>query len=257
MKTFKLLKLSALNKIILTTLAAITAVFVIQIIMMGRILNSSSRNTAITMYEAHVIHITEMIGGSLRSINNSLELIQQMIAMLDPHSPYAPVVSERIMLGMMDLKKNVYNSWFVFDKGLFHEDKYFIRDYVRHDGNIVRVDDWHIESRLDDPQSSPWFFEPFTTGNKFFESMSRYDYDYGFGETPVYTFTISVPILADGQIIGVCGMEIIFDDMFTLIDVTREREGWTVMLLSPGMTILHGSKHELLYQNLSDFSFKH
>ncbi|MCL2070104.1 MAG: ATP-binding protein [Treponema sp.] len=254
MKTSKLLKLSAINKIILVTLAAITAVFILQILMLGRILISSGRNNAITMYEAHVIHITDLIGGNLLSINNSLDLTQQMLAMLDPNSPYADIVAGRILFGMMELKENIYNAWFVFDKGLFCQDRYFIRDFIRHDGIIVEIDSQQIESLLEEPQDAAWFWQPFTTGNRFFDDVSLYDYRLGDGQ--IYTSTISVPIAAEGRIVGVCGIDFIYEDMFSLIDIHREMEGWTVLLLSPDMTILHGPRRELLYQNLEDFPFR-
>ena len=72
-------RLSTLNKVILTTLVSVLIVFTLQVILVGRVLLSGSRNTARSLYAIHVDHIADSIRSNMGFISNVLSITQQFL----------------------------------------------------------------------------------------------------------------------------------------------------------------------------------
>jgi signal transduction histidine kinase/CheY-like chemotaxis protein/HPt (histidine-containing phosphotransfer) domain-containing protein len=81
-------KISTLNKIILTTVLSVSVVFVLQLIIVGRMLLSQSANTTRLLYELYVGRITETIRsniGFLSGVSGVETVYQDMIKLGDIH----------------------------------------------------------------------------------------------------------------------------------------------------------------------------
>ncbi|MCL2705625.1 MAG: ATP-binding protein [Spirochaetaceae bacterium] len=250
----KLPKLSTLSAVIIITLFSVSVVFFLQVVMAGRILVASSRTTSRLLYQIHASRITDSIRRNMDFISDVLYLSHQLFAEFDTHSSDVEALTEKTLIEMINLSPNVYSAWCIIEKGAYFEDRYYIKDFVKHEGVLIEVDSSHLESDLEDPENAPWYFESLLSGEIHFDDIDLYDY--GIGEDPIYSSTISIPIKSNGEVIGVCGIDIIYQDMFDLTDIYEENKGWTVLLLTQDMTILHGPDPELIYKNLSDYPFK-
>jgi len=254
MKKRKLPRLSTLNKAILTTLLSVSVVFILQVMIAGNILLTNSRNATRGLYSVHVNRITDSIMSNVSFLSNLLKFAQQSFKALDPQSGNTETLAEKTLLAMIDMSPSIYSVWLVLEKGMYYEDNYYIKDFVLHNDVLIEVDPAHLKNDLKDQESASWYFEPLTTGRPFF--VDAYLYDYGIGVEPIYTSTISVPIIVNGKIIGVCGVDFVYHEMLDLTIIHEERQGWTVMLLTQDMTILHGQSSEKIYKNLDDFPFR-
>jgi len=187
-------------------------------------------------------------------LSNLLKFAQHSFKALDPRSGNTEALVEKTLLAMIDMSPSIYSLWLVLEKGAYYEDRYYIKDFVLHNGVLIEIDPAHLKNDIKEKENAPWYFVPLITGKPFF--VDAYLYDYGIGVEPIYTSTISVPIIANGKIKGVCGLDFVYHDMLDLNLIHEERQGWTVMLLTQDMTILHAQSSEIIYKNLADFSFK-
>ena len=256
----KHLRLSTMNKAILTTLAAVFLIFSLLVIVAANIAFTSRLNTGKQMDEDRSKYIADSVTANFFYVASMLSLTQQSLAELDVNSNIVNISSDKILRAMMDLNPSVYDAWFIFEKGVFKdaydEDLYFIKEYMRYEGGIIEVIRPGDEENLEDPDENPWYAVPFLTGEPYFDYVDLYDYDTG--EGAIYTATISVPITANGEFIGVCGVDIIYDGMLeasVFNDHSQGNNASITLLLSRDMRILHSQDFDLINKNLADFPF--
>jgi len=182
-----------------------------------------------------------------------LNLTQQSLSSFDPHLEESVAAADRTMTAMLFLSPNVHNVWFIFNKGVYFEDRHYAKDYIKFNGSFLEVENLDSVEDLENPAITPWYYEPLVTGKPYFNHIDYYDY--GTGEGPIYNGTISVPINANGKIIGVCGIDIIYDGMINLIPTADEKMEHTQLLMSKDMTILHSPDIKMIRKNLGDFHF--
>jgi len=179
---------------------------------------------------------------------------QRSLASLDFTSENSKILADEALLNLMDYDENIYCAWFIYEKGIFSDDKRYAKDLIRHNGVLQEVEDYDSDEDLDDPEISPWFYEPLTTGKLYFDYVGLYEY--ATGDKPIYTGTISLPIILNGEIIGVCGVDIIYRNMLhQLVSYNADRDGM-LMLLSKDLVILNAPDSDIIYTNLSDFPFR-
>ena len=245
--------MSTINKVILSTLITVFIVFSLMTVLVARMLLRDTMETAKRMDRAHAEHIVHSVRSNLNNLVSLLNLTQQSLELLDPYSAEARLSADRALLTMMDFDQNVYCAWFIFKKGVYYDVRHYSREYIKQGGRILEFENFSTEDDLEDPGITPWYNEPLTTGKPFFDYVGIYEY--ATGDEPVYTGTLSVPIVTDGKIIGVCGVDIIYQGMLDEIAAYEEDMAWTLMLLGSDMTILHAPERGMIYRNLSDYSF--
>ncbi|MDR0312558.1 MAG: response regulator [Treponema sp.] len=247
-------RMSTTRKVLLTTLCAVSAVFCLIIVLVVNILLASSINTAKNKDADHAKYITYSVKKSFDYITGLLDFTQQTLASLDHPSDEAKATADKTLFTMIDLSPNVYCAWFIFMEGIYYEDRHYTKDYIRSNGVLLDIEDYNSEEELEAAIVSPWYHVPLTTGKPYFDYVGPYDY--GTGEGPIYTGTISVPIISNGKTIGICGVDITYEGIFNLAEVFEETPVFTLMLLSQDMTILHATVNENIAQNLKDFYFE-
>ena len=245
---------STINKVILTTLSGVFIVFSLMTILVANILLKNSIDIAKRVDKVHAVKIADSVRESMGFVTNLLKLTQQSLGSIDPDSADAKSLADKAMLAMMELAPNSYGGWFIFEKGIYYKDSYYSKDFINHNGVLKEVENYYSAEDLENPEVSPWHTEPLTTGQPFFDYVGLYDTDHD--NEPIYTGTVSVPIIANGKIVGVCGVDIIYEDMLSQINNNEEELVWILMLLSKDMTILHAPERDFIYKNLSDFLFK-
>ncbi|MCL2154723.1 MAG: ATP-binding protein [Leptospirales bacterium] len=240
------------NKIILSTLASIFIVFALTIILMTNILFFKNIEHVKNLDIENSVQITDLLKKDFNHTIRLLNFSQELISKLDFRSGTIGESTKNILISMLNLDPNIYCTWFILKKGIL-KDSLFIKEYINLNGKVAECDRLSKEEALKDPNTAPWYFEPLTTGETYFSPKFYYDYN----DKSEYTAIISVPVLLNGKIIGVCGVNIPYKNIIDLIiDEFHKKYNRIVILLSQDMTILHAHDDKLINKNLADFPFK-
>jgi len=247
-------RISTTNKVILTTLSAVFIVFCLMTVLVTKILHKNSIVTANRLDIAHAEHIVHSASQNFAFVTGLLNFTQQSLASLYPHLSEAKGSADKTLLAMMDLNPNVCCAWFIFEKGVYYEDRYYSREYTKRDGVLMEAENFISEEDLAKAEVSPWYTEPIRTGKPYFNYFGSHHY--AAGEEPLYSGTVSVPIMANGEIIGVCGVDIVYLGILEIVDVHEETPEWTLMLLGKDLTVLYASEQGMIYGNLAEMQYK-
>ena len=246
------------KNIILTTLAAVAVIFAIMVILVLNFLSVRSIDRAKTENINDAYHITLTLRDNLNYLSQLLSLTQESLTTLDYRSEQAVVTAaaDHVLTTILDLAPEIHCAWLIFEKGVCFEDKPYIREYIKQDGSIIESFSINEETITEAPGSASWYFEPLTTGEVFLNTAELFKYSVG--EEPVYAATVSMPIYAGGNIIGVCGIDILYSDILEITYESHDRHsrGRGITLLSQDMTVLHAFDKQLINSNLSDLAFK-
>ena len=245
-------RISTINKAIVTTLTIVTIIFSLMIILVGNILHAASIDNIKKMEKAHAEHIVHSVRVNLNNVTSILNLTQQSLGMLVPYSDDKKVLAERDLLTMLDISPNIICSWFIFNKGVFYEDRYYSKEFFRQDGVLLVSENFSTDEEFKSSETSPWYVGPLETGKPFFDYAGLYENPDG---EHIYTGSLSVPIFSYDGIIGACGVDIIYQGMLDQIYTHNEDDAWMLMLVGNDMTILHAPRQEMIYKNLSDYQF--
>ena len=249
-------RMSTTNKVILTTLLSVVIVFCLMTALITRTLHYNSIDTANRIDSAHAEHIVHSASQNFAYVTGLLNFAQQSLASLYPYSGDSEDSADKTLLSIMDLNPNVCCAWFVFDKGVYYDDRHYTRGYTKSDGIIMQEEEGFIsEEVLEKAEAIPWYTEPLKTGKPHFNYYGSHEP--AFGEWPVYTGTVSVPILANGEIIGVCGVDINYMGILEILDIHEEIPEWTLLLLSNDLTVLYSSDQDMIHKNLDEIQFTH
>ena len=246
-------KAATINRIIVTTLVAVIVVFALTIVFF---LNFTATNSIERAKAADVNDVTQMtllLKDNFDFMSRMLKLTQESLAALDfrSESANAGESANHILSAMLDLNPDVHCAWFIFKKGIYYDDKLYVREYVQQDGVINESFSLNAVEISNNPDNALWYFEPLATGEIYFTIAEPYKYS-GNDEF-VYAATISMPISANGEIIGVCGIDILYSEIIDLLYGANKRQNSDIMLLSQDMTILHAPDSSLINKNLADF----
>ena len=246
--------ITTLNKVMLTTITVVFLVLSLFLALSANILYRTNMNRAKDTYADRAERVASLIRDKIDFTTSLLHLTQQSLAELDPDSRDAGVTAEKILLAMMNLNPGVYSAWFIFEPDVYLKEEHYIKGYIRQDGIINELPPEKTIEELRSPEDSPWYYEPLSTGIAYFDNLGLYDY--GIGEGLIYTATVSVPISVNGNAIGVCGVDILYQEMFDMFDLSAKKPDSFLVLTSTDMTILHAPRSDLIYSNLADFPFE-
>ena len=245
---------STLNQVVLTTLISVFVVFSLTIALMTNTLFNRSIERAKNTDMLNTMQVTDVLKIYFNNLAQLLTSTQKSLAEIDFRSKTADVHADSVLIGTLELNRDLYSIWFVLNKNVYHENDLLIGEYVRHDGKIVKSFSLSAEKILERPETARWYYEPLTTGKPYYGAIELLDY--GTGEGTVSVATVGIPILSDGIIIGVCGADMFYDDMFIdIIHNLHEEQNRVVNLISNDLTILHGYDHSNNGKNLADFPY--
>ena len=247
------LRMSTSGRMILATLVFVALSFIAMILIVVNILFSSSVEQLKKADTENANRLTASMKESFDSTARFLSLAQRSFGELDIFDDNAHESIGKILTTLLELNPDAHSAWVAVEPGIHHEDRHCVTEYLQLDGSIVANTHTKIGEYLITPGAAPWYHEPLRTGNPHIETLRLYDYGNGHGT--VYNATISVPILAQGNIIGVCGIDVIYKDMLDLLSL-QDEQNRAVMLLTPSMTVLHAADSELIGKNLADFAYE-
>ena len=243
-----------MNLIVLVTIAAVFLVFTLSITFAARAMFNNSVENAKDTDINNTTQVAYVLRDNFDNLAQLLNLSQKSIGEIDFHSPGADASAEQIVLNLMDIRPDVYSMWYVLDKGVVFEDEFYIREYVNQNGKIAGGASLTPENLNDRTETATWYYKPWTTGQPYYELI---DYvDVGAGGAPVPTAKVSAPIVINGQIAGVCGVSMFYEDMLIgVIHDLHTEQGRVVNLISRDLIILHSFDHDYNGQSLADFGY--
>jgi signal transduction histidine kinase/FixJ family two-component response regulator/HPt (histidine-containing phosphotransfer) domain-containing protein len=257
MSKIKLHWVSAVNKAMLITLASMILIFAL---MTGLAVNSvyrSNLNILQNQDELHAKHTALLVQDSFKYITGMLTLVQESLEPMNLSVEQERQTADGLLTAMMELNPNVMDAWFAFKRDVYEPGLYYVREFIRRNGVIENVPrDWD-DGTLEDTGKNPWIAEPLATGEVYFDGVGSYDYGSGIGE--VYTATLALPILGTDResggetVVGVCGIDIQYRDMFLPIDSPETVQTHTTVLLSDDMRILHAHDPALVGSYLTEY----
>jgi len=196
--------------------------------------------------------ITERINNDHENVRALLEWVSDRLLAADPTAPNAVDEISEFIESLLTATPYVHCIWFSFEPGSFLPDARFSIDYVKSDEGIV----WHFDfddDLLHDPELAPWYYIPFSTGEIWFETADLYDYEIGTGY--MFTDTVSMPLIRDGEIIGVAGIDTLYVNQFRFVgekDIENER---LLLLLTQSGEIVYSSDNRFLTESIFDMPY--
>ena len=255
MKKSRSQRLSTLNRVILTTLIAVSIVFTMLIALVSNVLLTNSTKTAKSMYQNHADYIIQAVKDNMNFMASMLSFTQQSLGLLDFNANDFDIAADQIVKAMMDLSPNVYCSWFGFEKGIHNPNKRYTKKYIRNKGVVTEIADPDDLDTLDNTEISPHYANPLKNRHAHFNYLRLYDY--GIGEGKIYTATVSVPILSpDGTPIGVCGVDVLYKGIFEHSVPRDSEDKLNVMLLSEDMNVIYADDDQFLLKNIFNLGLR-
>jgi len=239
----------------LFTLSVIVLVSGIQ---MAFIANFLFGKTAAAARET-VDNYTEQIANSIKdAIKDALNLVkysQNALSGISPGTPESDAEIDRILRLMLELNPNLYASWAMFTDDITSPEARNRKLWLNRNGAIAEIT--NIES-LKAADGEPWYEKPLINGKGYIGAHGFDDPNHN--EEIIYTAAVSVPIISNGKIVGVCGVNIVINSVLELIyrfEMERQRRA---ILLGDDMTILYTPGKEIMGSNivaskLSDYPF--
>jgi len=213
-------------------------IFFLLVFTINRVVYDTISETAI---DTSVMFADEIAG----RINNDhynnrvlLELVSYRLLSIDPSSPTAMTEISDLIEPLLIAKPYVYCIWFTFEPDEFLPGELFSIDFIKRDEGIIKVFNLDVDE-LHDPIKAPWYYMPFSTGKVWFETADFYDY--GVGDGYKYTDTVSMPLKRGGRIIGVAGIDTLYEDQFRFVgnnDIENERR--LLLLTQAGEVVYSG-----------------
>ncbi|MDR1702634.1 MAG: response regulator, partial [Sporomusaceae bacterium] len=137
--------------------------------------------------------------------------------------------------------------------GEFFPDRRFTMDYIKSGGKIHAFADLDNDI-LYDPVQAPWYFNPYYNGETWFGSADYYDYELGEGWQ--YTDTISAPLRRGGKIVGVVGIDTLYETTFNFLQDQQVANEQFVLLLDENGDIVYASNGDFIKKSILDLPFK-
>jgi len=251
MRRFFIQKIPTTKKIILSTVIFVAVVFIAAILIVVNFSLSNSIERAKKTDTENANRLTASLSNSFDSATRLLGLAQQSFAELNFSDGIAHESVGNILTTILDLNPDVRSAWFVAEPGIHHEGRHCITEYLRRDGSIVTNNIDTIAEYLRTKETAPWYYIPLTTGDAHIETLGLYDY----GDGLVYNAVICMPIFSDSEIVGVCGIDIVYRDILDIPSLQPETNS-AVNLISHSMTVLQSNDQEIVGKSLSNLQYE-
>ena len=255
MKKPGLKKLPTIKRTVLITIVSVTLIFAVMIGITLNLLFRGDINRAKAEDAVDAMNITLSLRENLDYMSKLLILAQESIKSFDLRSGREQAIeyTDRVMESMLDLASSVHCAWCIFNKGVYLEDELLIREYIKENGEATKATGMDPDSVLNNTDGAPWYFEPLTTGEVYFAAavMSSHNIVNNHG----YSMTISAPVYEGGEIIGVLGFELLYEEVLASIFDLHDWKSRIIMLLDQDMTVLHTNDHVSVNLKLSDLRY--
>ena len=255
MKKTGLKKLPTINRTVLTTVASITLIFAVMIGVSLNLLYRGNIDRAKAVDAADAMNITTSLRENLDYMSRLLILAQDSVTAHDLQSETESLNEsvDRILATMLDLDSSVHCVWCVINKGANNQDEPYISEFLKTDGKVFEASRVSPAVILSDPGNAPWYYLPMTTGEVYFSASTVCFHS--IDNEHDYSMTISAPVYAGGEIIGVFGIDILYKEALSSIFNIHEWHDKVIMLLDQDLTVLYSNDRGLIKRTLADLGY--
>ena len=195
--------------------------------------------------EIFAAQTAKQINDGFQSMQILLKVLGGHLANINYNDPQADEYTSQWAKSVVKTAPNIYSVWYSFEPDGFSVGRRHARDLVRFGDTIIVKKDFN-EDDLMNPITAPWYYFPFTTQRMWFEVADLYDYKLGAGKQ--YTGTVSKPIFRDGRVVGVVGVDMLYDSIFSLLD-------YRMMIITQRGYIAYSKNRDLLNLSILDKDF--
>ena len=212
----------------------------------------AAKNMVLSYTERIAVSMKDVLGG----VVYQMRYIREMFGDMDAKSPASIERADRALRDMFKISPDAYCAWYVLAEPGRPGAVTAKKAYVNVGGIVSEIQD---TSFLADPAGEPWYSRPFAGGGKFVGTV-RFAPRTPDGD-PVYTAVASLPLTnAEGKIVGVCGMNIVYKSVIEVIYKFQKEKKSRALLLGNDMAILYAPGKEALQvdtrdRKLRDFPF--
>ena len=196
--------------------------------------------------------IAERINDDHDNTRALLEWVSDRLITVDPSNPNAVTEISDFLHSLLVATPYLHCIWFVFEADGFYENEHLSMDFVRSDGEIILLFDLDLDI-LHDPVLAPWYVIPYNTGEVWFETADYYDYGIGGGH--MYTDTVSMPLIRNGQTVGVAGIDTLYENQFHFIGATDIAYERTLKLLTRDGEIVYSGDNTFVTEFIYDLQY--
>jgi len=234
---------------ILMTLVPVILVFVVVIVTLNNILN-----TSVTNHTQEIIRITaEQISENAALRIDKFEMLQgyvsRTLAQLDRESPDAKENAQELLELLITMSPDTHFAWFVFEPGYFEGEGRFYHEAFRMPMGFIRTSDTLSDAFLD---TGEWYQIPLLSGEVYYNTEK---FIYSQSEGPINVINIVHPIVVDGVTIGCVGMDIRYEAILRVENLANADAPQKIMAVSQDGTVLFSFEGEDVGRTLQDFGF--
>lgn len=249
------MKMTIFTRILVATLLPVLFVLLIVIGTARGIIYTDGMAYAEEFVRLAARQISAQTAGKLESASALQHDVCKEMAGIDFDQPGAKRDADRLLTAFLLSNQDLYSTWFAFEPDVFPGSGRYCKTLLRTDAGIREISDLSDEV-LDDPEASPWYNGPLSTGDAYADVSDSYDY--GTGEGPIYVCAMTYPIItADDRIIGCMGLGIRYEELFSINSLGLTGEGLQrIMLVSTDGAVLYSSEEAGRDATLWDYGFK-
>lgn len=254
MKKSEYMVVPTLNQFILTSLTVIMIVIILMTLVVTNILFTKSIESAKITSTDNAKQVADTLENDFSIMLHFLNMAQNSFSKIDFSTVEENESAKNIMVTLMELTPVIHRAWFVFEKGVFFEDRYYIKEYVNNNGEIIEHFIYNDSKNQVDPTTFQWYKEPITTGDAYISLNSIEDVIVSGGIA--YSTTVSTPVFKNGKIVGVCCASVLYKDMLSQLSSIHEKQSRILFLLNQDKTILNTYNQKYTGKKLTDFGYE-
>ena len=203
--------------------------------------------------ETFIVMVREKISSERDHMKGVFHVLTDYLLSIDPATPDAVSRMERTVKVTLDAMHDAFAIWVAYEADGIVPDEIFFSCYVKMDDGIKVI-------KLETPEEIEAFYDmnvhriPFTNGIVWTEVADYWDY--GLDITGRYFDAIGGPLIRDGKIIGVIGLDIMYDAFVGFISELSIENERTVLLINERGTIVYspdGYTCSLLGRSITEF----
>ena len=248
----KKLKLSILARFLLATLLPLLIILAIVFLAITHVINKANVRAARERTELAARQAASHAELEFLNLNRFLELTAADIASVLHNHPGSRGEAEDFVRSLIASTPGIYCSWLIWVNDPADGDALTGFSYLRTDSEVSPRRPIGRDILMY-PARSPWFGVTLRTARPF--TYTHLLYDFGSGAGPESTGGFSVPVLVDGELEAVIGIDVLYGQAFSFLRQLEDLNGHRILLLSDADAVLYASDPALLNRPLKDSGF--
>ncbi|MDR1701645.1 MAG: response regulator, partial [Sporomusaceae bacterium] len=245
--------LSIFCRILIVCLFTFTIIYSITVFTVNNIVSEQAIATAYYKARTFAQETSRRINYEQKNVKGLLHLLNKELTAIDPQDEHAFELASYAARSLLESAPQLSCVWFSFEPDKFLPGRRFTLDYIKADGKIHELADLN-NAILNDRNLAPWYYNPYYNGYNWFSSADYYDY--GLGDGSKYVNTFSTPLRRNGKIVGVVGVDILYETTFDFLEDQQIENEQLVLLVNESGDIVYANRGDLIKKSILDLVLK-